>query len=233
MTSYGGATSLVSSPASAYRIPGSARTSAIGASSQLYVAEVRHSIDLMQAVEHARAHGVVDREDHHRPAARSVPADEHARDVDVVLAKNGADAAHDARLVLVLADEEAALRDEVHSKPIDAHDSRLVHQHSARELVAVHAQRDQAGVAAAGRSPALDDLHAAAGGDETRVDCVDPVLGEALQHALDSGGDEQVDVVLGQLPLEIQLDHAGAAAEQLRVQRGEPLRELGERPQVG
>ena len=47
-----------------------------------------------------------------------------------------------AALTLVLADQEPALRDEVDPKRVDAHHAGLVHQHRAREIVAVHAQGD-------------------------------------------------------------------------------------------
>ena len=39
--------------------------------------------------------------------------------------------------------------------------------------------------------------------------------------------------MLRQLALEVELDRADATAEQLRVQRGQALGQVGERPQVG
>src|SRR5579862_9681877 len=201
ITSYGGETSSVSRAASAYRMPGSARTSAIARPLEVDVVQVRQAVDRAQVLEHSVADRVVDREDHHRAAARRVPADQHARDVDVVLAEDGADAADDARAVLVAADEEAALGHEVDAKRVDSGDPRLAHQHGARQLVAVHAERDQRRVAASRRRPALDDPHAAPRRDEPRVDRVDPFFGEPLQDALDRGRGEQVDVVLRELAL--------------------------------
>src|SRR6266487_3850668 len=88
ITSYGGATSSARCAASAQRIPGSALTSAIGASiTKLDVVEVGHAIYLVQPLEQRRRDRVVDREDHHRLPSRRVAADHHARDVDVVLAE--------------------------------------------------------------------------------------------------------------------------------------------------
>ena len=82
------------------------------------------------------------------------------------------------------------------------------------------------------RAPALDHLQPPARGDQTRVYRVDAVLGERLQRSLDGIGDQKVDVVLRQLALEVQLDRADAAAEELSVQRCQPFGQVGERPQV-
>src|SRR5436305_4482566 len=143
ITSYGGATSSVSRAASAYRIPGSGRTSAIARPLEVDVVQVGEAVDGAQVVENRVADRVVDREDHHRAAARRVAADEHARDVHVVLAEDRADAADDAGAVLVPADEEAAIGHKIDAKRVDARYPRLAHQHGARELVAMHAQRDE------------------------------------------------------------------------------------------
>src|SRR2546430_10062955 len=189
ITSYGGATSSVRWAVSAKRIPGSARTSAIGASvAKLDVVEVGHTVHLLQSLQQRRRDGVVDREDHHRLPSRRVAADHHARDVDVVLAEDRAHATDDAWPVRMPAHKEAALGHEVDPKRVDAYDARLLHQHGAAELVAVHAQRDEACVAAPGSCLALDDLHAARRRDEPRVDPIDAGFGEVLPHALNGGG---------------------------------------------
>src|SRR5438270_140276 len=168
MTSYGGETSSVSRAMSAYRIPGSGRTSAIARPLEVDVVQVGEPVDGPQMLENDVADWVVDREDHHRAAARCVAADEHARDVHVVLAENRAYAPDDAGAILVPADEEAALGHEVDAKRVDARDARLAHEHGARELVAMHAQRDERRVAAASRRPALDDAHPPRRGDQPR-----------------------------------------------------------------
>src|SRR5712691_836312 len=89
MTSYGGATSVLRSPARErrYRMPGKALTSAIGRSPELHVPEVGHAGHLTEPRQHVGADGIVDGEDHHGVAARRVAPDLHARDVDVVLTK--------------------------------------------------------------------------------------------------------------------------------------------------
>src|SRR6267143_2593775 len=121
MTSYGGATSLVGSPARArwYRIPGNARTSAIGASPQLDVAQVRHAVHLTQQRQHVSFDRVVDGEDHHCAPPWPVTSHLHVRDVDVVLAEDGAEPSHHAGTVLMAAHQEAAIRDEVDSEGVD------------------------------------------------------------------------------------------------------------------
>src|SRR6266852_5564495 len=182
MTSYGGANSVLGLPAlaSRYRIPGNALTSAIGRVSELDVAKVRHASNLPQSYQHVVADGIVDGEDHHRVAARRITADLHARDVDVVLAQDRAKAADHARAVLVTADEKAPFGHEIDPKRIDSNRARLSHQHGAGKLVAVHAKCDEAGVASMRRAAPLDQLHAPAGGDQSGVHGVDPVLREGL-----------------------------------------------------
>ena len=130
------------------------------------------------------------------------------------------------------AHQETSLGHEVDAERVDAHYARLLHQHGAAELVAVHSHRDEARVAAACGRLALDDLHAAPRRDEPCVDGVDAVLGEVLHHALDRCGDQEVGAVLRELALEVELDDARAPAEELRVQRRESLRQVRERPQV-
>src|SRR5579859_5428630 len=124
-------------------MPGSARTSAIGPppshEAELYVAQVRHSGDLAKARQHIVGHAVIDREDHHRVAPRRVAPHLHARDVDVVLAEDGAELADHARTVLVPAHEKAAFGHEIDTKRVDAHGAQLAHQHGAGDLVALHA----------------------------------------------------------------------------------------------
>src|SRR2546425_2868137 len=235
MTSYGGDTSLPGSPARArwYRSPGVARTSAIGASPELDVPEVRHAVHLAEPGQDVSLDRVVDGQDHHRVPARTIASDLHARDVHVVLAEDGAEPPDHPGPVFVAADQEAAVGHQVDPKRVDPNCARLSHQHGAGDFVPVDAKRDEAPVAAVRRASPLDELHTAAGCDQARVDLVDAVLGERLQHAFDRGGDEQVDVVLGELSLEVELDGADPPAEELRVQRGQAFCQAGERTQVG
>src|SRR5438046_648958 len=190
--------------------------------------QVRHTVDSPQPVEHRFGYRVVHRQDHHRATARSIPADEHARDVDVVLAEDRAHSTDHSRPVLVAADQEASIGHEVHTKSVDANHTRLVHQHGARKLVALHAQGDETRVAAMRVTTALDDLDSATGSYQARVHRVDAVLGKALEHTLDSRRHEQVHVVLRQLALELELDRTDASTEELRVQRGEPFGQVCE-----
>src|SRR5260370_13631735 len=90
MTSYGGATSVLRLPAlaSRYRIPGSPRTSAIGRAPELDVSKVGHARHVAQARKHVWADRIVDSEDHHRVAPRRIATHLHARELDVVLAKD-------------------------------------------------------------------------------------------------------------------------------------------------
>src|SRR5712691_11595264 len=108
MTSYGGATSVLRLPAlaSRYRIPGSARTSAIGPAPELDVPKVGHARHVAQPREHVGADRVVDGQDHHRVAPRRIAPYLHARDVDIVLAQDRAKAAHYPRPVIMPADQE-------------------------------------------------------------------------------------------------------------------------------
>src|SRR6266851_9854131 len=220
MTSYGGATNWLRSPVRErrYRIPANALTSAIGRAPELHIAEVGHARYLTQSRQHVGPDGIVDGEDHHRVAARSVAPDLHARDVDVVLAEDRAKTPDHARPVVVAADEEAPLRHEVDAKRVDSNRARLAHEHSAGELVPVHTKRDEAGVASTRGAAPFDQLDAPAGGDQSRVDGVDAVFRERLQHASNRGRDQKVDVVLGQLALALELDRVHPAAEHLAVQ---------------
>src|SRR6266581_624101 len=86
MTSYGGATSALRLPAlaSRYRIPGSARTSAIGRAPKLDVSKVGHARHVAQARKHIGADRIVDGQDHHRVAPRRIATHLHARNVVVV-----------------------------------------------------------------------------------------------------------------------------------------------------
>src|SRR5258708_19462757 len=81
MTSYGGATSALRLPAlaSRYRIPGSARTSAIGRAPKLDVSKVGHARHVAQSRKHVGADRIVDGEDHHRVAPRRIATHLHAR----------------------------------------------------------------------------------------------------------------------------------------------------------
>src|SRR5215472_3498303 len=107
-------------------MPGNGRTPAIGlADAELYVAQVRHPPNLSKAVQHIRRNPVVDGQDHHRVAPGRVATDLHAGDVHVVLAEDTADLADHAGAVLVPADQEAAVRDQIDSERIDPHRARL------------------------------------------------------------------------------------------------------------
>ena len=150
-----------------------------------------------------------------------------------MLAEDAADPTDHSGPVIVPADEEPPVGHEVDAEGVDAHRARLAHQDGARDLVLLHAHGNQARVAAVWPAAALDQANAATACDETRVDRVDPLLGEGLQEPFDGGRHEQVDVVLGELSLEVQLDRADAGAEELPVQRGEPLGQVGEGAQVG
>src|SRR5712691_13117628 len=167
MTSYGGATSVLRSPARErrYRMPGKALTSAIGRSPELHVPEVGHAGHLTEPRQHVGADGIVDGEDHHGVAARRVAPDLHARDVDVVLTQDRAKAADHSRPVVVPADQEAPLGHEVDPKRVDPDRARLAHEHGAGELVPVHTEGDEAGVASMRGTAPFDQLDAPAGGD--------------------------------------------------------------------
>src|SRR5216683_457920 len=235
MTSYGGATSVLGSPARArlYRTPGRARTSAIGLGpSELDVAEVRHAADLAQLGQHVWRHAVIHGQDHHRVASRRVAAHLHARDVDVVIAQDRAKTPNDAGPVVVAADQETPFGHEVDAERVDAHRAELSHQHGAGQLVPSDANGHQAGVAAVPWAPALDQLHATARRNQARVDRVDAVFGKRLQHTFNGRRDKKVHVVLRQLAFEVQLDRADAATEELHMQGRQPLGEVDERPQV-
>src|ERR1700674_25007 len=233
MTSYGGATSKLRSPAlGSYRIPGSARTSAIGASLELNVPQIRHSRDLAESLQNISLHAIVHGEDHHRAATRAVATHLHACDVDVVLAEDGAHTPHQARPVLMPADQEAAGGNKVDPKRVDADCARLAHDHRARELVTIDAQSHHAGIAPTRRAAPLDQPDAATRSDQARVDLVDAVFGERLEYPFDGRCDDEVDVVLGELAVEIELDRADPAAEELRVQRRQAFGEGCERAQV-
>src|SRR5260370_6213018 len=234
MTSYGGATSALRLPAiaSRYRIPGSARTSAIGRAPKLDVSKVGHARHVPQARKHVGTDRIVDGEDHHRVAPRRIATHLHARDVDVVLAQDRAEAADHPRPVIVPADQESPLWHQVDSERVDSNRTRLPHEHRARELVAVHTKSDEAGVASMRRAAALDQLDAPARGDEARVDGVYTVFRERLQDAANRRRNQQVHVVLSHLTLELELDRAHSAAEELAVQRCQALGEQGEWTQV-
>src|SRR5712692_6893863 len=234
MTSYGGATSALRLPAlaSRYRIPGSARTSAIGRAPKLDVSKVGHAGHVAQARKHVGADRIVDGEDHHRVAPRRIATHLHARDVDVVLAQDRAKAADHPRPVIVPADQESPLWHQVDSEGVDSNRTRLPHEHRARELVALHTKRDETGVASVRRAAALDQLDAPARRDEARVDGVDAVFRERLQNPANRRRNQQVHVVLSHLTLELELDRAHPAAEELAVQRCQALGEQGEWAQV-
>src|SRR4029077_8484353 len=118
MTSYGGATNVPRLPAfaSRYRIPGSALTSAIGRAPELHISKGGHACHVAQAHKHVGADRIVDGEDHHRVAPGRIAAHLHARDVDVVLSQDRAEAANHPRPVIVPAHQEPPLRHEVDSE---------------------------------------------------------------------------------------------------------------------
>src|ERR1700694_20621 len=138
MTSYGGATSELGSPARArwYRRPVRARTSAIGLVAELDVAQVGHPRHVAQLGQHVRRDAVVDGQDHHRVATGRIAANLHAGDVDVVLAEDRAHASHDAWSIVVPADPDATFWNQVDAKGIDADGARLTHQDGGGQLAA-------------------------------------------------------------------------------------------------
>src|SRR6266545_5770238 len=167
-------------------MPGKARTSAIGGRpQQLDITQVGHARDLFESPQHLGGNPLVDGENHHRVAPRSIPSHLHARDVYVVLAQDAAHPADHPGTVLVTADQEAAFRHEVDAKRVDAHRPSLSYQDGARDLVVEHPDRDQARVAAVRTAPPFDETNAAVGGDQSRIDRVDALFGERLDDALD------------------------------------------------
>src|SRR5579864_6454779 len=217
-------------------MPGSARTSAIGPpqsyNPELDVAKVRHARDLSQARQHILRDAVVDREDHHRVAARRITPELHARDVDIVLAEDGPELTDHARAILVQAHEKAPFGHQVDAKGVDSHGPQLPHQDSAGDLVALHANRDQARIAAMGSAPPLDHLDATISRDQPGVHGVDPVFRERLYDAFDRSSDQEADIVLGQLAFAIELDGAHATPEELHMQGRQALGQVCERSQV-
>src|SRR5258706_9680184 len=173
-------------------MPGKERTSAIGVSADLYVAQVGHPPNLSQPSEHVGGNPIIDGENHHRITARRVPTDLHARDVHVVLAEDAANSPHDARAVLVAADQEAALGHEVDPKRVDAHSTRLPHQDGAGYVMTLHPHRDEARVAALGAASPLDQLDPPAARDEAGVDRIYSLLRERLQKTFDWGCDHEI-----------------------------------------
>ena len=150
-----------------------------------------------------------------------------------MLAEDAAHHADDPRTVLMPADKKAAFRHQIDPKRIDPYRAGFAHEQRPGDLVTLHPQGDQARVAAVGSAPSLDQLDAPIARDEPRVDGVDPILGERLDQALDGRGDQQVDVVIGELAFEIELENADPAAEQLPMQRRQSLGQLRERTDVG
>jgi len=68
-------------------------------------------------------------------------------------------------------------------------------------------------------TPPLDQFDAPARCDQSRIDGIDAIFREGLQDASNRRRDQQVDVMLGKLTLELQLDRTNPSLEQLAVQR--------------
>ena len=90
--------------------------SGVGVLEQFYITQIRHPLYLSQPQQNILRDPVVDRQDHHRVAARRISADLHAGDVHVVLAENAADLADDAWTIFVPADQKTPFRYQVDPK---------------------------------------------------------------------------------------------------------------------
>src|ERR1700738_4543172 len=123
-----------------------------GGRAQLDVAEVAHPVDRAQLVEHVVGDLVVDCQQHHGATTRSIPADLHRGDVDVVRAEDGPETADQTWEILVPDHKEAHLRDQGDAECTDADDAWLAEEDGAGRLEVTHPEPDHARVAARPRT---------------------------------------------------------------------------------
>src|SRR5207249_2872081 len=193
-------------------------------------AELRspHAIDVVERADlraHLVGHGVVERQDHQRLAARVKTPYLHRRDVHVVLAEQRADAADEARLVLVFRKEQVTLDRNVDPKAVNEHDPRLALHQRPADRGAADLHREQRPEACRFGLAVFADVEAASASDRERVHEVHALLAERLEQTLHHGRAQWLRVDLEQLTGVVELDAAGPLIEELRRERPEALSE--------
>ena len=172
---------------------------------------------------------VVERQDHEGVGARRGPGERHRADVDVGLAEHRADPADRPRPVPVVADEHHVGGRQVHRVLLEPHEARLAvgdgpgQGHGLLPRLGGDRQqrRERAGV---GRL-ALDDGDPPRPGEGRGVDEVDPLEGVVLEEAPQHGRDERGRVERRRLAGDLEGQRAGPAAQELRREPAEGLRE--------
>mmetsp|Transcript_5703 Transcript_5703/g.17489 ORF Transcript_5703/g.17489 Transcript_5703/m.17489 type:complete len:461 (+) Transcript_5703:1059-2441(+) len=152
-------------------------------------------------------------------------------DVDVVLAEDAGHRAEEARLVLVLEEEQLSLGRQLQVEVVHLHDTRLVAlQHGADQLAfAVLRLEGDGETGAVHRGSVLvhlDHLEAELAGQQRRVDVVHALLDQLRENALEGGRLEQRGAVLELVAASAQLHALQTALDQLRLQRADALGQL-------
>src|SRR5947207_10257986 len=177
----------------------------------------------------------VDRERHESLAAAAAAGDRHVRDVHAGFAEHRPDPPDHAGPVVV--PDEDHQRRELHldleseradePMPVVAPDRRSGDAHLL--ALACDLDADQVREVARGAAPFLEDLDAALGRDQRRVDVVDRLLGAALKGTVERGDRQQARVARRERAVVRERDPLAAAAGQLHREPAELRRERNER----
>lgn len=146
-----------------------------------------HCTDLFH---HRGRHFAVHVQDHDCLLAGVDPADLHARDVDIVLAKDGRGTADDTRLVVVPGDDHVSLGDHVHGIAADRNDpAPALEKDGAADgllaLVGLDLDRDEVLEPAGLLRHGLAHRDAAFLCNEIRVDDIDRLLENRIEKSLE------------------------------------------------
>src|SRR6185503_19273078 len=185
-----------------------------------------HAIDIGERTDACAdvvGHRVVEGQDHQRLAARVEASDLHRRDVHVVLAEQRPDAADQARLVLVLGQEQVTLDRNVDPEPVDVHDARLALHERPRDLGVADADREKRVVPRGLCLAPLLDHQATRPRDRERIHEVHTLGAECLEQPLHDGGAQRLGVELEELAGVRDLQLGRTLVEKLRHQRPDAL----------
>ena len=173
---------------------------------------------------------VVERERHHRVAARARARERHVGDVDAGVAEQRADAADHAGHVVVAQEQQAPGELDLEREAVHAHEPGVVigaeHRADDRALLRVaHRHGEQVRVVGGARAVLLGHLDAELGRDRERVDVVQALVRRA-ERAAQRGRGEQARAGAREAPRRGDLD---ARDGPLRERHREPAEALGDR----
>src|SRR5919109_2384726 len=210
MTSYGGATTFPrSTRRGSYMMAWKGRTVATAAL-QGDGQHIGHAGDAANLGLNRLRNRIIDREDHHGVAARMVAADLHARDVDVLLAKERPNGPDDPGPIGMPAHQEGALWHKVDTEVVELHDVRLVEQQRAadpgRSVLARGLERGEVGELTCASPSLLYDSNAVRSCHGSGVDRVDALGAEPAEEGGQHRRRQQGTVIVSDLARVINLE---------------------------